>query len=77
MISGSGENDILTLGDVLPSSDVTDPNLGAYLTVETSGSSTVVSVDGGSGAVEAAVPLVTLQNVTNTTLADLLNNTNT
>lgn len=66
----------LGLQDVLPGVDVSDPNLGAYLTFETSGGDTVISVDADGGGAGAAVPVVTLQNVTNVTLADLLNNNN-
>jgi predicted lipoprotein len=48
--------------------------LGAYLTFETVGNSTIVSVDIDGPGSAAPIQLVTLPNVTGVTLQDLLNN---
>ena len=53
--------------------DAADPNLGAWLTVETSGGNTVISIDAGGAGEAAAVPVVTLEGVTGVTLQQLLN----
>lgn len=65
--------DKLVLSDVLPGVDVTDPNLGAYLKIETLGGNTVISIDADGAGPGAAVPVVTLHGVTDVTLQDLLN----
>jgi hypothetical protein len=48
--------------------------LGAYLTFETVGNSTIVSVDIDGSGPAAPVQLVTLPNITGVTLQVLLNN---
>jgi len=48
--------------------------LGAYLTFETVGNSTVVRVDAGGAGAEAPLQIVTLEGVTGVTLQQLLNN---
>jgi hypothetical protein len=48
--------------------------LGAYLTFETVGNSTVVRVDTGGAGPEAPLQIVTLEGVTGVTLQQLLNN---
>jgi len=48
--------------------------LGACLTFETVGNSTVVRVDTGGAGAEAPLPIVTLEGVTGVTLQQLLNN---
>ena len=48
--------------------------LGAYLTFETVGNSTVVRVDTGGAGAEAPLRIVTLEGVTGVTLQQLLNN---
>ena len=53
--------------------DATDPNLGAWLTVETSGGNTVISIDSDGVGGAPAVPVVTLEGVTGLTLQQLLN----
>lgn len=65
------ETTTLNLGDVFAGVDATDPNLGAWLTVETSGGNTVISIDAGGAGVVASV--VTLEGVTGVTLQQLLN----
>lgn len=59
--------------DTLPGTDPTDPNLGVWLTVETSGGNTVISIDAGRAGQAATVPVVTLEGVTGVTLQQLLN----
>lgn len=66
--------DKLDLGDVLLGVDVTDPNLGAYLTVETVGSNTVISLDADGAGGGAAVAVVTLEGISGMTLQQLLTN---
>ena len=48
--------------------------LGAYLTFETVGNSTVVRVDTGGAGAEVPLQIVTLEGVTGVTLQQLLNN---
>jgi hypothetical protein len=60
-------NDVLS-GIPLDPSDTT----GAYLTFQTIGDTTVISIGAGLGP-EAPVAVVTLANVTGKTLQDLLN----
>jgi hypothetical protein len=69
-----------TQGDVLNVSDVLSAipaegadTAGAYLTFETIGGSTVISIDADGSGPEAPVAVVTLANVTGKTLQDLLN----
>jgi VCBS repeat-containing protein len=70
--------DVLNLHDVLPvgvQGSTNAGDLGAYLTVQTIGSNTVISIDAdGAGTDSLPVALVTLQNVTNVSLQDLLTN---
>lgn len=61
----------LELVDVL-ASDGTDPNLGAFLTVDTIGGNTVISIGAEGSAYGASVQVVTLEGVTGMTLQDLL-----
>ena len=72
--SGVTDGDKLTLADVLPTKEVDDPTLGAYLTVETIGSNTVISVDADAMGGAEPVQVITLEGVTDMTLAQLLNN---
>ena len=67
------ESTALNLGDVFSGVDAADPNLGAWLTVETSGGNTVISIDAGGAGEAAAVAVVTLEGVTELTLQQLLN----
>lgn len=53
-----------------------DPGaLGAYLTFQTIGGDTIISIDTDASGSAAHVNVVTLHNVTNVTLQDLLNAT--
>lgn len=72
-VADAQESAALNLGDVFSGVDATDPNLGAWLTVETSGGNTVISIDAGGAGEAAAVPVVTLEGVTGVTLQQLLN----
>jgi len=73
-VADAQEGVTLNLGDVLPgAADVTDPGLGAWLTFETSGGNTVISIDAGGAGEAGAVPVVTLEGVTGLTLQQLLN----
>lgn len=47
---------------------------GAYLTFETVGNNTVISVDPDGAGPGAPIQVVTLTNITGVTLQDLLNN---
>ena len=64
----------LNLADVFPGADLTDPNLGAYLKVETVDGNTVVSLDADGAGEAAPVTVVTLEGITGVTLQQLLNN---
>ncbi len=69
--------DVLDLHDVLPAAaqgQTTEGALGAYISVQTVGSDTVVSVDSDGAGGAVAVQVVTLQGITGVTLADLLSN---
>ncbi len=71
------EGDALKLQDVLQGivPEGADAGaLGAYLTFETVGNSTVVIVDFDGPGPSAPVQLVALPNITGVTLQDLLNN---
>lgn len=66
--------DGLNINDVLSGLDVTNGNLGAYLTVQTAGGNTVISVDAdGLGSAYNPVTVVTVEGVTGLTLQQLLN----
>ena len=64
--------DRLELSDVLPGTDPTDPNLGAYLKVETVNGNTVISVDPDGVGGAPAITVVTLEGVSGVTLQQLL-----
>jgi Ca2+-binding RTX toxin-like protein len=67
--------DVLDFSSVLPGVDVTDPDLAAYIGVQTVGSNTVVSIDAdGAAGSGAAVAVVTLEGVAGVTLQQLLQN---
>ena len=77
MATDNGNMDALSIQDVLQgiTPEGADPGaLGAYLTFETVGNSTVVKVDFDGPGPGAPVQLVTLSNITGVTLQDLLNN---
>ena len=65
--------DKLDLADVLPG-HASDPNLGAFLTVETVGGDTVISIDADDAGSAAPVQVVTLEGITGVTLQELLIN---
>ena len=68
------EGATLNLADVFPGADLTDPNLGTYLKVETVDGNTVVSLDADGAGEAAPVTVVTLEGITGVTLQQLLNN---
>ena len=71
------EGDALNVQDVLSGivpEGADAGTLGAYLTFETVGNSTVVRVDTGGAGAEAPLQIVTLEGVTGVTLQQLLNN---
>ena len=70
---GSAENEsALTIADVLLGVE-TECNLGAYLTIETIDGSTQVTIGTNAGPTGTAITIVTLENITDVTLAQLLN----
>jgi hypothetical protein len=71
--SDAAVGDKLAVEDVLPGTNVDDPNLGACLTFERIGNDTVISIDASGAGAAGAVPIVTLQGITDLTLQQLLN----
>lgn len=70
-VSVASDGGKLELVDVL-ASNATDPNLGAFLTIDTVGGNTVISVETSGTGVGTPVQFVTLEGVTGMTLQDLL-----
>jgi hypothetical protein len=70
----SDQGNALKVNDVLSGIPL-DPSdtAGAYLTFETIGNSTVISIDADGSGPEAPVAILTLANVAGKTLQDLLN----
>ena len=67
-------NDVLELTDVLSGIPIDGADTaGAYITFQTIGSSTVISVDADGPGPSHPVAVLTLANVTGKTLQDLLN----
>ena len=73
-ISTPAETDVLNLNDVLSGIAVDGSGTaGAYITFQTIGGSTVISVDADGPGPGHPVAVITLANVTGKTLQDLLN----
>jgi hypothetical protein len=68
------QSDVLNVSDVLSGIPTEGADTaGAYLTFETIGNSTVISIDADGSGPEAPVAILTLANVAGKTLQDLLN----
>lgn len=75
-VGASGPGEALDVRDVLsgiPLDTADAAVLGAYITFETVGNNTVVSVDTDGPGPSAPIQIVTLTNVTGMTLQQLLN----
>jgi hypothetical protein len=73
-VSNPAASDALTLNDVLSGIPLENADTaGAYITFQTIGGSTVISVDADGAGPAQPVAVMTLANVTGKTLQDLLN----
>ena len=70
----AAQGEVLNLNDVLSGIPVHGADAaGAYITFQTVGGSTVISIDADGAGPADPVPVITLANVTGKTLQDLLN----
>ncbi|MGQ0751879.1 MAG: type I secretion C-terminal target domain-containing protein [Betaproteobacteria bacterium] len=73
-VSAPAASEVLKLHDVLSGIPLDGADsAGAYITFQTIGGSTVISVDADGPGPGQPVPVLTLANVTGKTLQDLLN----